>query len=587
MPNKYEEEIKKDQLIRDTLILDRVVAIYEAIRDKAQAVSKSVVDKANKDNAYFNKGTVLEDFQTELSNTVRPEYIRRDAVTKSIYEQEYNTSYFQAKYAVENQGISKGFSFDLPDPTDKQFKEARDYALSKLMNKNKMATGRNLNIAQLEDVIVTGVNQGLSLSNINKNMDIALGFRDETGKWVDKALDRVQQHYQTQRILRTEISRMRKRAYIDQWANEQKIVPSKMKLLAVRDNRVRRQSVQVDGKLANKDGKFEYPNGEYYYPGSTFHAAWDINDREYIITLDEEYPPQNIIERDPKTGKNKVVPFRSFDDYAKSHNLTKNKFGEYLYDKPKRVVKPKVIKPTKKATAKPLSQNASIKEINKWATDNGIAKTVDFGRTDPKIASAWVRQIDAHKKQFPEINMNFVGSTQARNKIMKEAYRPEMSKIASKYYKVGTESHNKFVDSLVNAKVGRTKNGTFGESLKSGDYKGVCANEKYTLKADRYIRDVKKQQDSGWWVNGTPETKTITHELGHQLDNLTGLSSNPRILEIFNSGNITSKVSGYANGSVGEMIAEAWCEYKTAPKPRVIAKEIGELMENEYKRKFK
>lgn len=334
MPNKYDEEIKEDQLIRDTLILDRIVAIYEMIRDKAQSVSKSVIDRANKDRSYFNQGTRLADFQTELSEAVRPDYVRRDSFSKNIYEQEYNTAYFQAKYAVENQGISKGFDFSLPNYTDKRFKEARDYALSKLMNKNKMTTGRNLNIAQLEDIIVSGVNQGLSLSKINKDMDIALGFRDDKGKWVDEVVDRKKQFAQTQKILRTEIPRIRKRAEIDQWVQQQSIVPSKMMLIATKDNRTRKQSYTVDGRIANKEGKFKYPDDNYYYPGYTFHPEWDIYDREEVITLDEKFPPESAIERDPKTGINKVVPFRSAEDYRKAHNLTKNVYNEWLIEKP-------------------------------------------------------------------------------------------------------------------------------------------------------------------------------------------------------------------------------------------------------------
>jgi len=35
-----------------------------------------------------------------------------------------------------------------------------------------------------------------------------------------------------------------------------------------------------------------------------------------------------------------------------------------------------------------------------------------------------------------------------------------------------------------------------------------------------------------------------------------------------------------------EFVSEAWAEYCNNPKPRPLAKKIGELIEKEYKRKF-
>lgn len=331
MPNQYQDEIQDDELLRDILILDRINAIYRDIRQKAQAEARSVKDKAGNDNTYFTKERNQVKFQEDFSKAVRPDYVKRDAFSKKAYIEEYNTAYMQSKYSVINQGIKDGYKFRLPNYTDKQFKEARDYALSKLMNKAKMTTGRNLNIAQLEDIIVTGVQQGLSLKNINRDIDIALGFRDSAGKWIGNKDDLKGQRYQTERILRTEIGRMRKRARIDQWVMQQPVVPSKLMLVAVKDDRTRKQSIQVDGEIANEEGKFRYPDGSYYYPGETGRPQWDIQDREEVIPLDEEYPPESQIERDPSTGQNVIMPYRSFEEYAKDNNLTKNRYGQYLF----------------------------------------------------------------------------------------------------------------------------------------------------------------------------------------------------------------------------------------------------------------
>ena len=333
MANKYEKEVEEQQLLRDTLIIERITAIYEAIRKKAQEQSKSVLDKAGKDKAYFNTGTTLQDFELEFSQAVRPDYVKRDAFSKKVYTEEYNTSYFQAKFAVENQGIAKGFNFDLPGHTDEQFKEARDYALSKLMNKSKMTTGRNLNIAQLEDIIVSGVQRGLSLRNINKDMDIAIGFRDKAGEWVDDAVDRKKQFAQTQRILRTEILRMRENAETDLWINSQDIVESKLIYHATFSNTTRNQSATMNGQEANKKGEFQYPQNITARIKQSGVAEFDINCKCFTTNEDPDYPAETMIARNPKTGKNEIIPYTDFSTWAKDNDLTHNIYGQYLLSK--------------------------------------------------------------------------------------------------------------------------------------------------------------------------------------------------------------------------------------------------------------
>lgn len=331
MANKYEDEIEKDQLLRDSLILARITEIYREIRRKAQEEARSVVDKSAKDQAYFNQGTRRVDFEIDFNKAVRPDYVRRDAFSKKVYNEEYFTSYYQSKYAVENQGISKGFSFNLPEPKQKQFKEARDYALSKLMNKNKMATGRNLNIAQLEDIIVSGVQRGLSLPNINKEMDIALGFRDKTGKWIKKGEDLKGQKYQTERILRTEILRMRENARTDQWINSQDVVESELVYHAAFSNTTRNQSASMNGQRANKEGKFKYPGDTGWHRiKQSGVAKYDINCKCFTTQQDPEYKPTQRIAKNPKTGKNEIIPYVDFKTWSKDNDLKFNKYGEVL-----------------------------------------------------------------------------------------------------------------------------------------------------------------------------------------------------------------------------------------------------------------
>jgi hypothetical protein len=330
--NKYEEEILKSQKLRDNLITKKVGAIFDVIRDKSQKLAMEVTIAADGNDNYFQEYNRSEKFATKTNKTLRPEYLKKDGFSKERYIEEYRTTYFESLYTITNEGISDGYLVKLPRYSKKQFKQAINYPLSKLMNTAKMKTGRSVDIEQIYTSIVSGVEQGLSLKNINRQIDIDLGYRDpQTGKWLKNVADRKGQTYKTQRVLRTEVLRMRSTAETDQWINQQDIVPSKLQLIEVLDDRTRGQSAQMDGQISNKEGQFLYPNGQYAYAHRSGVAKWDINDRSTTITLDPDFPPETRIVRDPKTGENKVQPFQSFKEYAENNNLKRNIYGEYLF----------------------------------------------------------------------------------------------------------------------------------------------------------------------------------------------------------------------------------------------------------------
>jgi hypothetical protein len=399
--NKYDKEVLEDQEKRDSLILAETVIIYNIIRDLAHKQAMSVTNKAGDNKQYFTaRAGRQEKFAKDLNKTLRPEYLKRDNFLKNVYAEEYRTSYFYAKYAVENKGISQGYKFKLPRYTKKQFTDALDYPLSKLMNTAKMKTGRSVDIEQLFNTIVSGVQQGKSLPNINKDLDINLGYRNTDGKWVADPTLRKGQQYKTQRILRTEIGRIRSDAQTDQWINQQDIVESNLTWVATLDDRVRRQSVEMDGDKANKEGLFTYPNGVVARQRQSGVARYDINDRCTTINVDPEYPPESRIQRDPETGKNSIQPYTKADDWAKANGLKKNRYGEYLFgEKPKRTIKPKTVKKpaikkpvtTKKVTSKP-------EEIKKPITQKPVKyssvekNTLDsYGKEDYRQINKYLR----------------------------------------------------------------------------------------------------------------------------------------------------------------------------------------------------
>lgn len=331
--NKYDKEVQKETKLRDALILAEIVAIYDSIRDKSFLLSNKAKSKAGDNVNFFNTPKRKKALAKKVNNTLKGDYLKRDVFTKNVYAEEYRTSYFYANYATENYGISKGYKVKLSRYTKDQFKEALNYSMSVIMDTQEMTIRRKQATKQIYRTILNGVENGLSQDKINKNIEIDLGYRDaQTGKYIESKKAMRGQAYKTKRLIRTEVNRIRNDASRDQWLNEQDIVKSKYQAVETLDSRTRRQSIIMDGDFSNKEGKFKYPgNDGWYFLGRSGIAKYDVNDRGQAITVDQDFPPESRIERDPVSGKNKIVPYTNALDWVKSKGLKKNVYGELLY----------------------------------------------------------------------------------------------------------------------------------------------------------------------------------------------------------------------------------------------------------------
>lgn len=148
-------------------------------------------------------------------------------------------------------------------------------------------------------IIADGRNGGLALADIQKKVDIVMGFRDAQGRITDKSKKLIElgkfthrngSIYETYRITRTEVMRMNAFAKRDMFEElKQKYNNARLKLRATIDGRQRTQSELMNGFISTANGLYMYPNGNYYKLGSA-PAQWSINDREtqYIVFLNEE-----------------------------------------------------------------------------------------------------------------------------------------------------------------------------------------------------------------------------------------------------------------------------------------------------------
>ena len=147
-------------------------------------------------------------------------------------------------------------------------------------------------------IISDGRTNGLPLVDIQKKVDIVMGFRDKRGVITKKAKALIESGkfthrngsiYETYRIVNTELARMNAIAKYEQLKDLNKEFNNcRLKLKAIIDGRERPQSRAMNGFISDSKGRFIYPDNKYYHLGSA-PAKWSINDREtsYFVFLND------------------------------------------------------------------------------------------------------------------------------------------------------------------------------------------------------------------------------------------------------------------------------------------------------------
>lgn len=108
-------------------------------------------------------------------------------------------------------------------------------------------------------------------------------------------------------------------------------VDIRRQIISVRDTRTRVQSQQVDREKEDNNGMFTYPGGvKVAIPGNSGNPAWDINDRESVLTNVNDISPELTRGRNPVTGKTEIISFTSFDSWLKDNDLKRNKSGQIV-----------------------------------------------------------------------------------------------------------------------------------------------------------------------------------------------------------------------------------------------------------------
>lgn len=252
--------------------------------------------------------------------------------------------------------------------------------------------------------------------------------------------------------------------------------------------------------------------------------------------------------------------------------------------------------------AKKFVPAKTVKEAEKFAIDNDLARVVKFGKLDVAIANEMNQSMLENIERMPALKgrMSFIGSAQENGRLWNEGnFQFTLFQVRSKYPEKSAEE--KYAIAKKYAKKTKTSGKTyaFARDKNTGwdsdffeDVDGIAYNEAWGKKAsvDKFKASLARDVENKWHPVGTDSLRSVMdHEIGHQIDYMLKLSKNPELQKLFreNRENMGEVLSRYGNKNIAEFIAESWAEYINNPTPRPLAKQVGDLMNAEYAKQFK
>lgn len=237
-----------------------------------------------------------------------------DRKTRVAVPVQYQEEAFRRFWQIE-QTVGVGLSWG--EVPRRSVELAVNNPLSKLNESRLLAADRGRRLQRVRRALTQTILQGKTYFQATR----------EIAKVLDTGM------YESQRVVRTEVARVWGQAQVDVMKRANEIgVETRLKLIAVIDNRTRGQSARMDGQISDEEGRFKYPDGNWYLKGQTGNPAWDINDRETTIPDVGGLEPSVRRARENAAGRGELVQNESFEQWAKRRDYTVNRYGEVIFD---------------------------------------------------------------------------------------------------------------------------------------------------------------------------------------------------------------------------------------------------------------
>lgn len=223
------------------------------------------------------------------------------------------------------------------------------------------------------------------------------------------------------------------------------------------------------------------------------------------------------------------------------------------------------------------------------------ASVVDLSGFDSRVAHDMANALIDAKRDFPELNISYFGSCQAQLDAMRADLTSYYAKELVQYRQPGwnDQQFEMFVEANVDKFFSDYKfyvePGDFAWSLSTNGidpsntmlakYNGVAINLDYASDYDEFQSSKYYDVAAKYKPEGCDNSRaTMDHELGHEIDRMLEASSDRVIQKLYwkmkRKDNAEEVLSGYANTSIAEFIAEGYSEYRNNPHPREYAETI-------------
>lgn len=254
-------------------------------------------------------------------------------------------------------------------------------------------------------------------------------------------------------------------------------------------------------------------------------------------------------------------------------------------------------------TEEGFEPSQSIRAAEKYAKDVLGIPGCSYKGVDLTVANEWNKGLHDTFRRSPMLkdNFKFVGESHERNKairpVMKQHYLDSLIKANPRHSKEALEPYAEAETKRFMRRMSVGKN-TIAQSFAPSneflkEFGGITINREVCKDAKELIKRLNADVSAKFHPEGCNTIKSVLdHEVGHQLDSLLELSKDKEIQKLFDrfsQNEMTEALSEYAwNNSnpnrYSEMVAEAWSEYCNNSHPRKIARSVGKIIEEKYKK---
>lgn len=564
--------------------------------------------------------TRLQAIQYQLQQQVEKLQAQKVKGITETLKNIYKEGYYRTAYEIQKgTGIGQAFS------------KIDENKIEKVLAKPWAADGKNFServwgqdrtnlIYQLETRFTQGIIRGEAPQKI---------IRD-----ISKTLDTSQKA--TRRLVLTESAFVASASRRDMF---ERLDVKQYKILSTLDLKTSELCREMDGKIFDlKDYKIgvtaspfhphcrttEIPNIDDKFTQNQQRAARNKEGKTYYVPYDMTYEQWHkaYVENDPewllqeKKYKNKSTDKKQYEQYktvlGRKEVGSFDDFQNINYGDSEKWYN---LKQKRKDTLKNISTNGkikenkelfvpakTIKEADNYAMNVLGIKMASYKGVDITTANEWNRGLKDTFDRFPELKQNFgfVGECHERNVAMKKELKERyFDKLIINYPNENKKELEIQAEKLANKEMKKhnIEQDTLARSFSppSGDYlynfRGVTINKSYGKNSVDLIELLEQCVHYKYYPIKCDTIRYILdHEVGHQLDAMLAISEQKNIQKLFDSMDnetITNELSQYSwdnrnKKRYAEFIAEGWAEYCNNPRPRKVAKEIGQTIERRY-----